>query len=74
MSSSEERSIPDAAPLPSQSCLVCGRGVDVREVVNHDWNGRSIEDLLEEADDSSSIITHSESEVAYASALSPFNL
>ena len=36
---------------------------DLREVVDHDRDRGSVHDLLEEADDSSSVVTHSESEV-----------
>jgi hypothetical protein len=65
MSSSEERSIPEAAPLPCQY-LPCGtRIVDLREVVDHDGNGGGIEDLLEETEDRLSVITHGESEVPF---------
>ena len=38
--------------------------VDLREIVNHNGNGGSIHDLLEETKDRLSVITHSESEVA----------
>jgi hypothetical protein len=65
MSSSEERSIPDAAPLLCQYPPREKRIVDLREIVDHDGNGGGIENLLEETEDSLSIITHSESEVAF---------
>jgi hypothetical protein len=64
MSSSEERSIPDAAPLPCQHLPCETKIVDSREVVDHDGDGGSIEDLLEETEDRLSVITHGESEVA----------
>ena len=70
MSSSEERSIPEAAPLLYQH-LPCGtRIVDLREVVDHDGNRGSIHDLLEETKNSLSVIAHGESEVAFDISLS----
>lgn len=65
MSSSEERSIPEAAPLPCQHLPCETRIVDLREVVDHNGDGGGIEDLLEETEDRLSVITHGESEVAF---------
>jgi hypothetical protein len=65
MSSSEERSIPEAAPLLCQYLPCETRFVDLREVVDHDGDGGGIEDLLEETEDGLSVITHGESEVAF---------
>lgn len=42
--------------------------MSLREVVDHDGDRGSVKDLLEETEDSLSVITHSESEVAYLSA------
>jgi hypothetical protein len=41
------------------------RSVDLREVVDHNGDGGGIEDLLEETEDSLSVISHSESKVPF---------
>ena len=65
MSSSEERSIPEAAPLLHQHLPGQTGHVNLREVVDHDGDGGGIEDLLEETKDSLSVISHSESKVPF---------
>lgn len=70
MSSSEERSIPAAAPLQSISEFadigMVENVSDLREVVDHDWDWGGIEDSLEEVDNGSSVTCHSESKVSCA--------
>ena len=71
ISSSEERSIPDAAPLLCEYLPCETRILDLREVVDHDGDGGGIKDLLEETEDRLSVITHSKSEVPLGISLNP---
>lgn len=66
ISSSEERSIPEAAPLISsdEDRLDRESYCDSREIVDHDRNGGSVQDSFEETKDSLSVVTHSESKIA----------
>jgi hypothetical protein len=64
MSSSEERSIPDAAPLGGQLSRFFVKLNDLREVVDHDWDWRGVHDLFEEAKNSLSVASHCECKVS----------
>ena len=61
------REIDSRCGTTSQSAIALVSGIkgDVREIVDHDWDGRGVHDLLEEAKNSLSVASHRKCKVSW---------